>query len=101
MEYLQDHVGMDESVEFLDSFFPNGRSKIDTLVLSRHIIEELNDNIGENNILKSSIAIILRELLHVKWLNETFQHEKEKLQSSLMVSIALSTYFELGLYNSS
>ena len=90
-EYLHD-IGVDDSSNFikcLNKIEQTNYSKLNIKSLSRQIIDELYDVVSENSTSKSFVAIILRELLHVKWMNENLVIEKDKLQSNLLVMIMI------------
>ena len=90
-EYLHD-IGVDDSSNFincLNKIDKTNYNKLDVKSLSRQIVEELYDVVSENSTSKSFVAIILRELLHVKWMNENLFIEKDKLQSNLLVMIMI------------
>ena len=87
MEYIQE-IGIINPNDFLNNFLPseNLSNKIDTNLLSKHIIEELNDSVSDNAHFKVSIAIILKEINLQKRLGETQGHEMEKIKNDLFKS---------------
>ena len=87
LEYLQE-MGEINPIDFLNTFLTNEsqRNKIDTNLLSKNIIEELNDSVSENTFFKVSLAIILKEINLQKWLSESQGHEMDKIKNDLVVS---------------
>ena len=87
MEYLQE-LGVINPIDFLNTFLTpeNQGNKIDTNHLSKQIIEELNDSVGENVFFKVSLAIILKEMNLQKCLSESQGHEMEKIKNDLILS---------------
>ena len=86
-DYIHDIVGTDDT--FINYLFNRDnlkQLKVDTRTISRQIIDDLFDSFNDNAIFKASLSVILRELLHVKWLNENLSCENEKIQNDLMVS---------------
>ena len=87
MEYIQE-IGIINPNDFLNNFLPseNLGNKIDTNLLSKHIIEEFNDSVGDNAVFKVSIAIILKEINLQKRIGESHGHEMEKIKNDLFNS---------------
>ena len=87
LEYLQE-IGVINPTDFLNAFLTieSQNNKIDTNLLSKHMIVELNETVNENAFSKVSLAIILNEINLQKLLSESQGHELEKIKNDLIVS---------------
>ena len=86
-EYIQE-LGLDNFTDFVNAIFekdlqPSGKTNVK--LVSKQIMEMIEDICEHNNFLKCSMVLIMKELSYMSCLNENNAAEKQKLQNNLMV----------------
>ena len=86
-QYIQE-LGLDNFTDFVNAIFekdlqPSGKTNVK--LVSRQLMEMMEDISEHNTFLKCSLVLIMKELSYMSCLNENNAAEKQKLQNNLMV----------------